>query len=98
MEIKNNNQEIIKCPYCEKRIDWNITRPLGRLSNKRLMKCCICYSEELGKVSDIEDSDKRFEALNDFFMKIQEIVRRETEIEFLKGWRKIKLVKQNFHD
>lgn len=60
-------------------------------ANRRLMKCCICYSEELGKVSDIEDPEERFEALNDFFIKIQEIVYRETKIEFLRPWRKIKL-------
>jgi len=57
-------------------------------AKKRAMKCCICYSEELGKVSDIKNSDERFEALNDFFLKIQEIVYRETKMEFLRNWRR----------
>lgn len=55
---------------------------------RRRMKCKICYSDELGRVSDIKNEGDRFEALNDFFIKLQEIVRRETEIMFLRGWRK----------
>lgn len=60
-------------------------------ASKRAMKCQICYSEELGKVSDIEDGEERFEALNDFFIKIQNITHRETKIEFLRNWRKMKM-------
>jgi len=56
--------------------------------SRKSMKCHICYSEELGEVSDIKNSDERFEAMNDFFITIQEIVRRETEIELLRDWRR----------
>lgn len=57
-------------------------------ANRRAMKCQICYSDELGKISDIENSDVRFEALNDFFLKIQDITYRETKREFLRNWYK----------
>ena len=56
--------------------------------SKKAMKCQICYSNELGKISDIKDSDNRFEMLNDFFLKIQDITYRETKREFLRNWYK----------
>ena len=67
-------------------LDCNI--PYKIRVSKRAMKCQICYSNELGKVSDIKNSDNRFEMLNDFFLKIQDITYRETKKEFLRNWYK----------
>ena len=59
------------------------------------MKCQICYSNELEKISDIKNSDNRFEMLNDFFLKIQDITYRETKREFLHNWYKFLRGKRN---
>lgn len=46
-------------------------------ANKKDMECQICYSEELGRISDIKDQNLRFDLLNDFFGKFQEICIKE---------------------
>lgn len=87
MNIEKEFKSLIGSSYL-KGFEYGLVCTNKNVVKRKAMKCIICYSEELSEASDIEDSDKRFEALNEFFIKIQEIVRRETEIEFLKGWRR----------
>ena len=60
-----------------------------KIANKNRMKDFICYNDELEKVNSIDNEQERFEALNDFCLKLQEIDSREMKIEFLKKWYNI---------
>ena len=57
---------------------------------RRTIKCEICYGDLLGDISDIKDSDERFDKLHQFCELLQEICHRESKIDTLSNWRKFK--------